>query len=108
MAGLVKHSQNEVLVSSDFDKTFQACVFSGERIGKVKQQSKTLGHISINIPASLFPPRNATNLKISIKPTDGGCIVSCVAESFDGLVGVGSAHKSIDAFYNVLTSYLSI
>jgi len=108
MSGLVQKREDEVFVHADLDKTFKACLFSAEQIGKVKQSSKTLGHISISIPMSLFPPRNPTNIKVSVKPASNGCIVTCVGESVDGLVGFGSVHKSIDRFFETLTSYLDI
>lgn len=106
MAGYRQNGSNEIFVNADIDKTFNACLRAAENIGRVKQSSKALGNISINIPMKLFPPRNPVNLKVSIMPQNNGCIVKCVGDSFDGSVGFGSVPKSIDAFYNALASYI--
>ena len=106
MAGFRQNAENEVLVQAEYDTAYKACVHAAERVGKVKQESKTLGHISVNVPMKMFPPRNPVNLKISVMSKDNGCLIKCVADCFDGAIGFGSAPKAIDSFYEILASYL--
>ena len=104
MAGFRQSGSNEIFVQGTSEVVFKACLRAAESIGRVKQSSAALGSISINIPMKMFPPRNPVNLKVSVIPNNGGCMVRCVGDSFDGAVGFGSVPKSIDAFYDALAS----
>lgn len=104
MSGMIQTQKNDIDIKGDINTVFDACLTAANAIGNVLQQNKNMGFISLKTKATWVPPRNPVSLRISIKEKDPGlCNVSFDAQSFDGLVGLGSCGKVIDAFINNLS-----
>jgi hypothetical protein len=104
MSGMVQNQITDIDVTGSLDDIFNSCVSAGETVGNVTQKNKSMGFISVKTNRSWFPPCNPVSLRISVKAKDTTtCNISCSAQCIDGLVGVGSCGKAIDAFINALS-----
>lgn len=106
--GFLRHqSGSSIEVPRNFKEVFSALVASGAEIGEVKEQSELTGYLVIRTSMKLFPPLNPATVRISLKKeSDNTTLVSFESDSFDGVVGFGSAGKAIDQIIKELEKRL--
>jgi hypothetical protein len=104
MAGLRQNNTSEIEVRGSMDSIYNKLLESAQAVGKIKQESKQLGAISVRTSMKLFPPTNAVNLRITLKSKDQEtCLISFNADSLDGVAGFGSPGKIIDKLIKELS-----
>jgi hypothetical protein len=96
--GYIRHrGESAVTIDKSRDDVYAALLSAGEAIGTIKEQSKLAGYVVIRTGMSLFPPRNPSTVRVSVKKTgDAQTEISFMSDSVDGIIGFGSAGKAID------------
>lgn len=94
--GLMKDSKTlELELSTTVDKIFSTIVEVGKEIGRIKTESKSMGHIIIKCPMKLFPPINPATLDVIItkKNEDTTNLKISCNSNYDGIIGLSSASR---------------
>lgn len=96
--GYMRHrGEPAVTIDKSRDDIYAALLRAGVVVGTIKEESKLAGYVVIRTGMSLFPPRNASTVRVSVKKTgEAQSEVSFQADSVDGIIGFGSSGKAID------------
>src|SRR6188472_1583310 len=77
----------------------RCCVAAARRVGKVRSLRTKLRHLDVYVRGSLWPPRNAADLSISIDAlSTTSSRLDITSTSNDGMIGFGSAASAIDVY----------
>lgn len=102
--GYMRHrGESAITIDKSRDDVYAALLGAGAAVGTIKEKSKLAGYVVMRTGMSLFPPRNPSTVRVSVKKTgDGQTEVSFQSDSVDGIIGFGSAGKAIDSIIKEL------
>lgn len=95
--GFMRHkSENTIEVDRTLGQVFSALEVAGKRAGTLKKANRSMGYLVIRVGMSLIPLRNPATVRATLKSVDGDkTMVSFESDSFDGIIGLGSAGKGL-------------
>jgi len=96
--GSLRHQgESTVTIDKPFDDVFAAVVHTGAEVGTIREQSKLTGYVVVRTPMKLLPPQNPATVRVSVKKAGNTQTeVSFQSDSFDSVIGFGSAGKATD------------
>jgi len=101
-----KHNQQEIVINQPFDQAFRTVHAAGLHVGNVLSMAPATGAIRVKV--TKVGGVNPTTIRVSCESAGATSTrVRIDSESFDGIVGVGSAGRSLDAFVDALSAIAS-
>ncbi len=106
MSLLRKNNNQEFVLDQPLAKVFELLQSAGNHVGKVIAAMPTTGTVRVKITKVAFV--NPTTIRVSCERIDDKTTrIRIDSEALDGLVGFGSAGRSLDAFVGAVEGFAS-
>lgn len=106
MSIIRKNNKQEFTIAKSRDDVFRALQAAGHHVGKVVSEMPTTGTLRVKITKVALV--NPTTIRVSCERIDdNNTRVRLDSEALDGMIGLGSAGRSLDAYLEAVEAFAS-